>query len=168
MNSIANFISDKKIFDLKLLFANHTMQSYALDLLILVELADSDDHGYQVFEVNLPERYIASKSPLGCAHLELQNPLVKREPHIMSFLKLERSIAVIVFEDGTVWHYNNDQAFGMMAEHQLSIPFRQVTKVVFEKEKGTICLENESGERIFYNYEDGSWAHMLLDVPSKY
>lgn len=43
---LATYMQTKSIFDLKLLFVNHTMQSYNLDLLMLVETNpyDPDDN----------------------------------------------------------------------------------------------------------------------------
>lgn len=86
----------------------------------------------------------------------------------MSFVKLERSLALIVFDDGMVWHFNNDRSQQLLVTHSLLIPFELVTQVVFEPQQAMICLENESAERIFYKFEENCWQHFKLDVTSKY
>jgi hypothetical protein len=106
--------------------------------------------------------------PLQCDHLQLPETLARRKGHIMSFVKLERSLALIVFDDGMVWHFNNDPSQKLLVTHSLPIPFVLVTQVVFEPQQAMICLENESAERIFYKFEDDSWQHFKLDVTSKY
>ncbi|MFO0116764.1 MAG: hypothetical protein ACK521_03855 [bacterium] len=100
--------------------------------------------------------------------MKLGDAMAIRDGHIMSFLKLERSIALIVFDDGTLWHFNNDSSKETVTMHTLKLPFSLVTQVVFEPEQAMICLENESAEKIFYKYEDESWQHIKLDVSSKY
>jgi len=159
------FIGDREIFDLKMLFVNNTMKSYAVDLLMLIELQQSmQKQNYEVFGCNLPDK---RTKHLECTHRKQSNPLAMRNEHIMSFLKLERSLALIVFDDGVIWHYDNDQNKGKIAEHHLTLPFK-VTQVVFEAQHGIICLENESGDRIFYQYENETWQHYSLNVSSKY
>ena len=61
---LAAYIQKKSVFDLKLLFVNHTMQSYNLDLLTLVEMNPLDPYDdvilgddYQVFKTCLPEKF---------------------------------------------------------------------------------------------------------------
>jgi hypothetical protein len=53
--------------------------------------------------------------------------MARRKGHIMSFVKLERSIALIVFDDGTVWHFNNDRSQQLLTMHSLEIPFEIIT-----------------------------------------
>ena len=45
----------------------------------------------------------------------------------MSFVKLERSLALIVFDDGMVWHLNNDRNEPLLETHFLPIPFDLIT-----------------------------------------
>lgn len=75
-------ISDKSVFDLKLQFLKHTMQSYNTDLLMLFEMKQSaDERGmnllddfYHVFSTSmsklkytyLSEKFTAKAEPLDC------------------------------------------------------------------------------------------------------
>jgi len=46
----------------------------------------------------------------------------------MEFLKLDRSLAIIVFDDGQLWHYENEEnsekRSGKINSFDLSIPFK--------------------------------------------
>ena len=67
-------ISDKSVFDLKLQFLKHTMQSYNTDLLMLFEMKQSaDERGmnllddfYDVFSTSMSEKFTAKAEPLDC------------------------------------------------------------------------------------------------------
>lgn len=126
-------MQSKSVFDLKLLFVNHSMQSYNLDLLILVETnpySDTnplDGEPYQVFSTSLPEKFSGKADALDCVHLQLSDALARRKGHVMSFVKLERSVALIVFDDGMVWHLNNDRNEPLLETHFLPIPFDLIT-----------------------------------------
>lgn len=72
------------------------------------------------------------------------------ETHIMDFSKLDRSVAIIVFDDGTILHYDNENNAGGINIFPLSIPFDRASQVIFEPHLGIICMENENAERVFF------------------
>lgn len=66
--------------------------------------------------------------------------------HIISIFQLNRSIVCIVYENGSIVHYNNDREEGTISKHQLTLPFSLVAKVFAEPKLGLVCLESPTGK----------------------
>jgi hypothetical protein len=45
-----------------------------------------------------------------------------------------RNLSLIIFEDGVVWHLDNEDNRGVVSKYRLKLPFEKVVTVLYEEE----------------------------------
>jgi hypothetical protein len=106
-----------------------------LELLILVECilpeGVKEEDTLKLFGVVMPNN-LKSVNILMCYYKDLEVPLKFKIQHIVGFFLMEKSVFMMVFDDGTVWRVMNDKNKGIMDEYELKLNFKVVIHVMFD------------------------------------
>ena len=82
----------------------------------------------------MEQEYTGSDDSIKCKYKDLQSPLMRRNSHICGFFKILRNLSLIIFEDGVVWHLDNEDNRGVVSKYRLKLPFKKVVTVLYEEE----------------------------------
>jgi len=153
-DALNQVVDDKEIFDISLLFSNVGHQSYRQELLLLLDLVNPpefcEEECFHLFGVLMDEKYTGQDDPMRCYLKELVKPMNKRNFHICGFFHFYRNISYIVFEDGVVWTFNNENNAGIVHKCKLKMPFEKVCVCFFEPWQKLLMLQSDKLERVFY------------------
>lgn len=105
---------------------------------------------------------------LMCYYKDLEAPLKLKTQHVVGLFLLEKSVFIMVFDDGVVWRLMNDKNKGIMDEHELKLNFKVVTHVMFDFNSQVILLQNEKDARHFFKFDGSQWLVHKLTISNKY
>lgn len=90
-----------------------------------------EDDNLKLFGVIMPNN-LKSVDILMCHYKDLEVPLKFKTQHVVGFFLMEKSVFMMVFDDGVVWRIMNDKNKGIIDEHELKLNFKVVTHVMFD------------------------------------
>lgn len=149
-------------------------QAYEMELLILVSCVETADPKAQpMFELFGAPTENWESGQIEVYEKSLLEPLNSRKTPLIGFLRLDKGLNLVVFEDGEIVLLQNEDGNGVLTSWQLEIPFEKVNGTIFDSENNILCIQSIERSRSFFHFNPspfptGKWTHIADHMNTKW
>jgi hypothetical protein len=138
---IAKCVGERKIKQFELLYNNLHSHLYDLELLILISCVEtSDTKAEPKFELFGALTEVWENGLIEAYEKQLKFPISDRKTPIIGFLRINKGVNLVVFEDSEIILLKSENNFGVLTTWQLEISFEKVNGTIFDTENNNLCI----------------------------